>query len=831
MSGVIRSQANRSRSRNALASPYARPRQQKKSSWSITGLLGYLNPFAARPSPERSPSPTVPPESPTSEDEDALELPESAHTLASRGHEISASLNGHSITSHRDEPPSVPPPPVSPLSRTSTKMHPTSPSFFHESESPVKNLETVSAFLNSKVGQPITPIEMEGVLSLLQRSAPQEGSTPFRFESRSPSATPARGISPFVPAPTFKFSTPEPSVITTPAVTTRRTLSKNPNGVYRWQGGGSARASRTKNRFSSPAFGPSRTATGHIVLKDNGTTESSKTDSKRRRIGEDASSSFSAPAGVERNTSPTTSLPAASTTTSSHAATKTSVPLSSTARLRVPALQKPTAPAVPSPLRQAWSEGSSPSDRLHTPVSKPSKAANFMTELIKEATPPKKPDVSNPYQTANPVAKVATRRLPKRTRAAGRKEQKEAIEREKKEKEKEEIEHITPQAIIEATLPKGSKRSRPPTHFEKSPEKPSFAEDVEEDEEEDHRVSKKSKPFLNGNGPSLPSLFTKSASATVVEEINEVDMEIPEKQKSNNVEDKAKAKETPPPASVSPSISLSPPGNRGLFGNYKANSIPKEPSKLRFSVVVDGNSPGPTQPSPVAPALANTKASSSLTSVENMDTQEDGLKVGSKEAFTPTTSSTSVSSAPSVPSDPKEQVRRLAIKSLPIFTFTNNGISMFPSTPEHMNAREQAQNIPKSSLGSFDFSADALKKASVVRTNGPSASALPSIYSSAPVPVISFNWAATGAKPPAPATDSWTCSVCMIKNPVSKEICAACEAPGPSKPNPTPTTGFDWAAAGMKAPSAPAAGSWTCSVCMISNSISKDICAACESSR
>jgi hypothetical protein len=71
-----------------------------------------------------------------------------------------------------------------------------------------------------------------------------------------------------------------------------------------------------------------------------------------------------------------------------------------------------------------------------------------MTGLIKEVTPTKKPDVSNPYQTANPV-KMPTRKPPTRRLRPGV---------EKKEKQKKEPE-VTAQAIIEATVPKVSGKS------------------------------------------------------------------------------------------------------------------------------------------------------------------------------------------------------------------------------------------------------------------------------------------------------------------------------------------------------------------------------------
>ena len=68
-----------------------------------------------------------------------------------------------------------------------------------------------------------------------------------------------------------------------------------------------------------------------------------------------------------------------------------------------------------------------------------------MTELIKEVTPPKKPDFANPYEAANPMIKPAPKKQPvRRTRTATK-----AAEQ-AKNKEPE----LTPQAIIEATVPK-----------------------------------------------------------------------------------------------------------------------------------------------------------------------------------------------------------------------------------------------------------------------------------------------------------------------------------------------------------------------------------------
>jgi hypothetical protein len=70
-----------------------------------------------------------------------------------------------------------------------------------------------------------------------------------------------------------------------------------------------------------------------------------------------------------------------------------------------------------------------------------------MTELIREATPVKKPDIANPYQTASPVktVKPLTKKSVRKPRAVSKQPPE---EREKKQPE------ITMRAIIEATLPK-----------------------------------------------------------------------------------------------------------------------------------------------------------------------------------------------------------------------------------------------------------------------------------------------------------------------------------------------------------------------------------------
>jgi hypothetical protein len=66
-----------------------------------------------------------------------------------------------------------------------------------------------------------------------------------------------------------------------------------------------------------------------------------------------------------------------------------------------------------------------------------------MAELIKEVTPPKKPDLSNPYQTASPVKPTLQKKPAKKRKPA---------EERPKQPEKKEVD-LSHQTIIEATIP------------------------------------------------------------------------------------------------------------------------------------------------------------------------------------------------------------------------------------------------------------------------------------------------------------------------------------------------------------------------------------------
>ena len=365
--------------------------------------------------------------------------------------------------------PSLPPPPDPLAIGINTPSSPPVlhlPSLPEPSASPLKNVDAVKTYLEQNGGRPLHQVEIAGLVSMLQDSIdsvdgthdflllallrglshflllPDDTQQPFRF-SKSPSRAGSPATNPF---PAASSSTISINTTATPKTPTR-TLSKNPNGTYKWQGAGSAR----RNRYHSPAFG-SPGSGNKIKLQP---PETAKSDSKRRRVGQDAETSSPRKASASRQSSAEPSTTGPSTTSSTGAPdmkdTAANRPPQSKPQLNginTSKVNKGTAPAVSSPLRQAWGQDDFPSPKSSpTSAPKPSRAAAFMTELIREATPPKKPDIANPYQTASPV-KIA--RPPTKKPGKPRVVSKQPPTEEKEKKQPE----MSMQAIIEATLPK-----------------------------------------------------------------------------------------------------------------------------------------------------------------------------------------------------------------------------------------------------------------------------------------------------------------------------------------------------------------------------------------
>lgn len=378
--------------------------------------------------------------------------------------------------------PSTPPPPTAASPQRAVVSPP--------ADGRSRNIAVVANYLNEGLERGLSEVEIQGCISLLQGSQGM-----FGFAVVSGRRVDFNGLDEEVekPAP-FRFTTtvrgttaaPEPTASTAngpPAP--RRMLSKNPNGTYVWRGGGSA---KPRNRYTSPGFGSSRSAP---TLKLSPEKLKQNQDGKRRKIDNSVELSMSAnPSTASRSSGPTAQLnsSASAPNVNNAAGSSSSMPFPNSARSPSPASQqtavapklngaatappstprlrtagmKPTAPAIPSPLRQAWGQNDPPSPPPPQPKPKPTRAANIMTELIKETAPPPKPVFSNPYQEACPVPLRPTKKppLPRRRAPAVAQADKAkapvtpAGTKTEKTQERKVDTALSPQKIIEATLPK-----------------------------------------------------------------------------------------------------------------------------------------------------------------------------------------------------------------------------------------------------------------------------------------------------------------------------------------------------------------------------------------
>ncbi|KAJ4473598.1 hypothetical protein J3R30DRAFT_3707517 [Lentinula aciculospora] len=960
MSGPIR-RDSRNLARSQIASPYGRLGSRKSAGvqpWSISNIIHYFNPLRLMYPAEQP----VSKPSDTSGKEDANQAA-AAESLASRGHQISSSLDAKKqsspLASTSSETVNPPPPSISSVTSSISPMN------GHDDvspESPQKGLDYLSRYLGERPkDEPLSSIEAEELISIIKKSTPVEEHETFQFSRNNPS-TPLRGNSPLFTSTNtntipFSFS---PSYINAPFTpnsnpSPSKLLKQNPNGSYRWEGGGSAKYGRSRNRYQSPAFGSTpRSYGGRLVLRESPEKAAGpiKTDTKRRRIGEEvstASSSFP-PSGNNSALTPLirSPAPAPSPTRAAEALRfPTSTPSrvssssqtnpvvtvgngngnelktpsvngmkSSTSISRLRAPIKPTTPVVPSPLRQAW--GQSPSSP--TPSSKSSddghsqatKAASYISELIKEVTPVRNLDVSNPYQAASPVKRSkSSKPKPKparRTRASGRPsappeslvvngngkvddgKEKEKEEKEKdKEKDRDVLEKYSAQAIIQATLPKGSKRSRapvnigkglpnglssarspsPPTSKPKSPFStvPQIEEVADEDDDEDEksRSNKKSKgssskfmppppppPPVNGHKRKAAGF---NNAAPVIEEVDDemtgqatttTPSEVIEAGNSrtrgmNGSAEKSKAPGsgpiTPLSFSSSPSNRSSPFGTSG--SSQKISAIPREPSKLRFSYKPEPSTlsePSSTNTSESAPRIVSVfgggSSKSTTSSIIQPSPAPNAFSFGMKVAETPAPISSSsaavpVASAskPKTVADPKGHVQSLPITSLPIFSFDDE-------QPVASGSGLSSDSKSKAMAAAKEFPQSKLPlfdfDSPPVASTSSSISAL-KVPSQAPK---SFDWNAAGIKAPESVSE-WTCAECMLKNKDSVAKCVICDADRPGAIVKIPIQSFDWSAAGMKKPGgAGADAEWTCSDCMLKNSASAvSKCTICDAPR
>ena len=261
------------------------------------------------------------------------------------------------------------------------------------------------------------------------------------------------------------------------------------------------------------------------------------------------------------------------------------------------------------------------------------------------------------------------------------------------------------------------------------------------------------------------------------------------------------------------------------------SSAPKEPSKLRFGFAAesDPDSPPPAKHASDTPAHAPDQSPASSSSLSALKPpvmpSRPTPSAPSTAVMTPLPEagpSTESHSTKPASKDPKQAALLLDPSSLPSFSF--NLRTGLQSPLGHAKERSAASVAGPSSLPAFTFTPGA-KSASV-----------------------GFNWEAAGLKPPAKAAGSWVCGTCMVDNDASNSKCVSCEEPRPDSamtrgttavpattaselPKPAaPTGGFNWAAAGLKAPTK-APGTWACKVCMVDNDAAESKCVSCEEPR
>ncbi|KAF7977105.1 hypothetical protein HWV62_4701 [Athelia sp. TMB] len=788
---------DRRAARNVHSSPYAAarrtaPKPKKSSSWTfgISGILNYINPLRLRRSADQLAEEASEGEQ-NDEDEDSdsnqsndaiMQSPNDfsppVNLVNAQNPAASLAARGRQLANGLSDPPS-PNNLHSPGMMFSTPPRPGPNSLDDTNLSPAESLDKVQKFLREKNGQALSEWETRGLLTFIEKSVHNEDEDkpePFRF-SASPSRTPGRGNSPvFV----FGATATAPKTPDGDSANPRKTLSKNPNGVYRWQGGGSA---KPRNRYQSPSF-PSRQSAPMIKLTP------AKTEGKRRRVADepeppapisvpfpavspqkptaDSSAEFlltPAPSQSRASIFPSANGTSANGSSGSSSGSGSKANGSASApRLRTSGLPtKPTAPPIPSPLRQAWGQNDSPPQTPKPNAPTPTKAANFMAELIKEVTPAKKPDLSNPYQTASPVRPPARKTVVKKPRAPKPPAPPPPVPELEKRPEP------SPQAIIEATLPKGSKRSRPPADLAKSARRepsptgsllpapglrssrlplalptvkgdsasnaPMVVEEPADDQEGEQATRKRRKT------PVKESTIT-------VEEIEDVDMPTSNSSslfsRPTEIIEPEHGGSNPVKSSIS-SLPTSPTKSSSLFG--LKSSAPKEPSKLRFSYQADKAEPplSPLTFSPAGPAPSSTSQPAAPRPAAA--TLPGAALSGSSNAAT---------------MDPKQTVLVMALHDLPTYTFP----SIFQPILPPQAARDEARTAPSASLPAYDFNAPL-----------PSKTAVPLVDKPVAPPVVAFDWSGAGMKGPSTVGASWTCSTCMLSNPASAtDKCTICDS-------------------------------------------------------
>ncbi|KZV72225.1 hypothetical protein PENSPDRAFT_649972 [Peniophora sp. CONT] len=921
MSGPVRNHSRRLRA-TALASPYAKKVAQptkQSSGWSIGGIFSALNFFKRGQSSETDEGDYEQQQRDEEEDDEEDERPYTppppAAALSMRGREMAG------------ETPSKPIDIDALSSSPSNQGNNAEVVARYLAESKGRSLaEQEISTLVSLLRSPTTDEQMRPPRKLELSPAPSPSSLraaaplPFSFAA-PPSPAPAN------PFDFTSISQPQPEP--KPKRTLPRDPNAP---TYKFTGAGSAKqnsATRPRTRYVSPAFGsPARgraSPAGTIALSP---PPVQKGDAKRRKLEERAAgvtSPVSSPVKAKVNAN-------GGEEKEKEKEDEPQMPATPRPRHAVAVVRAGMgAPAVPSPLRNGWhaspdsSPGSPSASSAKKPVTNanglsglgmatpnkpraspsitangngspmsmstarslngddkekdkdkratPTKAAATLSALIAQTAPPPppRPEVANPYQAALPARVQQKRPVRKRKvedifkARSGSGEDDGGKEGGKKGGDEEEI---GLDRIIEATVPKGSKRARPP---------PDLAPHKSTPASEPRRSAR-----LKSPEPSAPaskpvtyrSLFAgagkekdvgkdkpKPNGAPIVEEINgedDEDVEIieaspPKKAKTSafgtstgasfgtasggatatlGPHNGATATTYRPPGSgpgatfssanpFTPPNSFSPgagkPGGFGGLGNGLPSSKPSSaPPEVSVEEV-------PTSSS--APGLV-AKPTEVIEPEESPKKEGSGAGAGGKNkppAFAPRAPSKLRFAVQAEEKEAEEmegvqQENEVKEKVANSFSFqTTPAVSSTPSNAA-VNAKDPkaaaaALAVPTSSLPTFTFH--------IVSASGP---ITPSTSGSMDVdqPVKDDK-----AKEAARKVDISTLPTFAF----NASLPASSPGAGPSKLSSSTSTnggvGFNWAAAGMKPP-AQSEGSWTCGVCAVTNKPDASKCAACE---
>ncbi|PCH44263.1 hypothetical protein WOLCODRAFT_138893 [Wolfiporia cocos MD-104 SS10] len=450
---------------------------------------------------------------------------------------------------------------------------------------------------------------------------------------------------------------------------------------------------------------------------------------------------------------------------------------------------------------------------------------------------------------------------------------------------------LTEQRIIEATVPKGAKRSRPDPNTKflnpaaNSGQKSRRStrrrlDDSDDGEDADDEGSQPKKRRIastpNGHSDSSPSPevadvdMDDAPSAPVTKPMEVVE---PPPRPSTPASPPVS---TPTPAPVprpavtplAPSPVINSSSSSHVGRSFTRNSYaPREPSKLRTSITIDQDSEEETDsrqehdstmahapvpqlaesiPSQEYPPLAHALAPSA--SMVPVSAEEHPAN-----AHAPAKAHLVCQEHPLTPVHAPATLARDAITSYA----STSGQQREQETVMNSKARECAASVPLEALPRYKFSVcvapspgagsrftKAWQLASSVPVHTlPAYDFVKRVASSLSTSAVSL-----GKQP------EWICGLCQLRSPDSAVKCVVCEAPRPNVPSqaspspassspssapsapspapsapspPPPVSGFNWAAAGLAPPSA--TSDWECSICMVRNNSSAQQCIACES--